>query len=502
MISKELVLRDYDTFKAKAEYYFENNKFERCLKTIETAAFIAYNFNFFYFDDKLDDIIKEIGGKCLSDFTGNRLINERVVFYDSFGWDNRGLTQQYLRALLATNTQITYILESDGNLSNSKAILKELNNSKNASVFIVSDKLSRLEKIKHIGKIVQDVSPAKIFTHKNPWNTVGNAVFSNISDIDIFHINLTDHAFWLGKNAANHFLEFRNYGANISLSHRLIPDEHIFILPYYPIFNNIPFKGFPKNTGNKIKLFTGANFYKMYGDNGKFFDLIKHILNEHEQTILFIAGSGYMEPINKFISINNFEERVILLGDRNDINEVFNNIDIYIPTYPYTGGLMVQFAALCNKPIVAYTSKKIPCNIVEEFIDIRDHQITFFEEEPFYKELGKLVNSTQYRKEISLKMNGTVASPMEFNNNFTEIVTKKKLLLPKSYYNIDTEVFAQIYLESENMYLHSYDSFIFAYFRAVGFDIELRYYSSVVRYLSNFISKRINTFMMRFKINI
>jgi len=482
MITREKIFSDYRNIKVKAEEYFNDKKFEKCLAAIEAAAFLAYNFNLFYVDEDIEEMIRQIGKKYNTQQKKDK--SEKLILFDSFGYDNKGLTQQYVRALIAHDVSFSYILGSDRSLHQSKNILDELSAYPNADIHIISDRLSRLDKIVHLNKIINEISPTRILTHRTPWDTVGHAVFSNLESIEKFHINLTDHAFWLGKNAADYFIEFRSYGANISVKERKIDKTKLLHLPYYPIVTEIPFQGFPIDIEkDKTILFTGANFYKMYGDNGKFFSLLKRILNENQNTLLLIAGSGHQQPLDSFIKTNNFHDRIFLLGDRKDINKVFANIDIYIATYPITGGLMGQYAALNKKPIVAYTDSSIPCNIVEEFVVTDNYQITHFTEDSFCKEVSKLVNDKDYRQYASEKVGDAALNPEIFNTNFYSTIFKKNIIKPFTYYEIDVDRFADIYLEAENNYLHFYDSIIFWYFKAVGKDIEINYYSSIFRYI-------------------
>ena len=55
------------------------------------------------------------------------------MFYDVFALDNKGLTQQYLRALISWRVKILFIFEGS-DLSKSKKIIKELNSYSKAEV--------------------------------------------------------------------------------------------------------------------------------------------------------------------------------------------------------------------------------------------------------------------------------------------------------------------------------------------------------------------------------
>lgn len=496
MIDRKKIFADYKTIKNRVIRYFKNNEFEKCLATIESAVLLANSFNLFYVDEDIEGIICQIGEKYNISIPDRKDKEEQIIFFDSFGLDNRGLTQQYIRALIFHKIKFVYILAKDGSSNIGPNILEELNAYENAEIIIISHKCTRLEKIAQLSKIIGDIAPTKIFTHRTPWDTVGNAVFSNIINIksvEVFHINLTDHAFWLGKNAAHYFIEFRSYGANISIDERKIEKEKLLLLPYYPIVSNIPFEGFPADIKNdSVILFTGSTYYKMYGENGKFFSLVKKILDENQNTTLLIAGGGEKEPLVDFINTNHFQERILLLGDRRDINNVFKNIDIYLATYPITGGLMGQYAALNHKPIVAYTDPELSCNIVEEFVATKDYKITYFDEQSYLQEVKNLVSDVAYRNIVSEKVAKAIVTPETFNQNFYSVVFNKTLIQPFNVYSVNIDRFANIYLNVENNYVKSYDGILYRYFKNAGKIVELKYYPAVLRYIIKALVKKIN----------
>lgn len=481
MITKEKVLRDYNTIKKVAIKDFEQGNFESCLKCIEAAAYLAHNFNYFYFDDDFEKIIKVIG-KPYSLKLSNKKNNNKVVFYDSFGLDNRGLTEQYLNAFYSWGAEVLYILESDQNIKSATRILKNLKIYEKSNFLIINNGKFKINKIKEISQAIANFSPDLIFTHKNPWNTIGNAVFSNVYGVDIFHINLTDHAYWLGKNAATYFLEFRNYGASISYHERKIEKYKLLMQPYYPIISDNTFQGFDRLINNKIKLFTGGSFYKMYGENEKFFQLLKKTLNDNPETVLLVAGSGFRRPFENFIFENNFERRIYFLGDRSDIDKVFENIDIYIGTYPVLGGLMSQYAAVKKKPIVAYSSDDLPFNNVDEIIINSEFTSTYTSEEEFHFVLNKLIQNSTYRTLISNSMEASVLSPKEFNKKLRLLTEKKINEKCIDFYKVDIEKFADTYLERENLYFHNYDEMIFGVFRAKKWSVPMKYILNIFRY--------------------
>jgi len=471
MINKTEAVKDFEFIKNKAKKYFKNNSFDKSLACVELACRIAYHLNFKYCDDDLEQLMVDFSIKFNQwhDFSNNGS-SLKIVFYDCFGLDSRGLTQQYIRALNEWNVPFLYILENDACIEQSKEILQELQNMKHAEILIVSSKLSNLERIKTIGDAIMTFKPNKALLHMSPWDVVGNVVWNAFPSIVKYQINLTDHAFWLGKECSDFFLEFRDYGVNISNKERRIDIEKLLILPYYPIQLDIPFKGFPVSTEGKTVLFSGGSFYKMYGENDTFFKLLKRVLDENDNCIIFIAGSGNIKPFRKFIEENKFEEKIILLGNRTDINAIFRNIDIYISTYPILGALMAQFAAVNKKNIVAYTSSEIPCNFLDGLVKT-EKSLTYTKIDDFHKEINHLIANKDYRRNQLQNLEQSVISPKEFNDQLLELIDDPIQNISPNYYNINIDKFSDLYFEMENKYLKTYNVFIFSFAKVSKFKV-------------------------------
>ena len=52
--------------------------------------------------------------------------------------------------------------------------------------------------------------------------------------------------FWLGAKAIDYVLEFRQFGVSVSQQRRGIISQQQLLVPFYPIIDNNPFQGFPK----------------------------------------------------------------------------------------------------------------------------------------------------------------------------------------------------------------------------------------------------------------
>lgn len=461
---KNLELKDiqsvYEKLKQSANLDFDNGNYEQSLKYIETCAEIAYMFNWIYSDEDLENLLKSISEAVLPKVNSFSPIKGKVVFYDVFALDNRGLTQQYIRALKNLDLELLFIFEGN-DLSHSKKIVDEISSYPKAEFFVVDHNLTRLDKMMLIFNKVVSFRPEKAFLHLYPSSAVAVSVWNVLSSVIRYQVNLTDHAFWLGSKCINYSLEFRNYGKTVSLEKRgLLPSQLLF-QPFYPITDCKPFIGFPPQIKeDSIKIFTGGAFYKMYGKSGLFFELIKILLAIDTKVVLLIAGGGDVKPINDFIDTYNFEDRIFILGSRSDITHVFENSDIYLSTYPLTGGLMGQYAAICSKPILSFTTPDIPCNFIEGFVGWNitdDFNITHTNLVSFKAYAKLLILDVSYRLNEGSNNAKHIISPDEFSKNLGEIFSNN---VPESSFfkeKIDYEVFTNYYLECENNYLKQFN---------------------------------------------
>lgn len=158
--------------------------------------------------------------------------------------------------------------------------------------------------------------------------------------------------------ALDYIIEFRGMGLDTSLKYRNAWKKQCLINPYYPIIDNTKFAGFEfKVPDRAVKLFSGGRFVKVYSENGKFLDVVKDILLNNESAFFIFAGSGDKAPMLKYIYDNGLEDRWKVIDYRKDLYGVMKNVDIYLGTYPQSGGLMTQYAVAAGTPIVEMDTK-------------------------------------------------------------------------------------------------------------------------------------------------
>ena len=466
-LKKNRVLKDFDYLKKIAQYQYEKANYENVLDIINVAAQIAYHLNFCYSDSFLESLLQKTSTSIYPNFKKKTSIDNRYVFYDCFGWDNKGLTQQYIRYLISKKYDFLYILETPIKDGSSDDIIQELEAYSGASIYYLDNKQSKEDQIKCLVEVINHYQPQKAFLHLAPWSTVAVCIWTLLSHIERYQINLTDHAFWLGTACFDFCLEFRDYGYNISKKHRNIKEEKLLLQPYYPILNKkTSFQGYPTDfIRDKIIIISGATFYKVYGEADMFFKLLKRIFDEIPNSILLFAGSGDVNLFNQLLSKYEIQDKVFLLGNRKDIAEVIANGDIYLGTYPIAGGLMSQLGGVFGKPIIAYSDKNLRMNEVESlFLPLpQGIRLTYNSEIDFISAFHQLVNDKEYRDKLSKILQDSVISFSEFNISLDYLIESKKNTQTIKDFGIDTDRVFSLYLNAENNYIRQYDRILCSY---------------------------------------
>lgn len=457
-ITEKKIIKEFEKLKKLSEIFFKLKLYGTSLEILSILSKLMYNFNLVYTDDQCENLLKKISEKTLNSIEKRERVKlKRIIFYDYFSLDNRGLTEQYLEALISLKYEILYIsLNKDE--KKMENILKMLRASKNVEIYIAKSR-NKLKMIKEINEKARDFKASYLLSHTAPWDVVGNVVWINFrGELERFLINLTDHAFWLGKAATDYFIEFRDYGCNISNQFRKIKEEKIKLLPYYPVQNKEnKFEGFEFKYENKKIIFSGGSLYKIYGSS-KFFEIVKYILEEDRETIFLYLGNGNDTPLKKFIEKNNYEERFYYYTERKDIDEIFKKCYFYLGTYPICGGLMSQLAVANQKIPISYTEKSLQTNNIEElFINLKENQFTFNNLNDLKKEIKKLLSDKKYKEEKEKILKNIIITKEEFSKKLEDILLNQPKIQYKKY-TVDIFEVSKIYFEQENNYLNKFNS--------------------------------------------
>ena len=447
------IIRAYNSLKATAFSYYSNGEYEKCLDLIDKLCLLANQLNWYYHDNDISELIDKLSDKFLKQTNKFVASKGRVVFYDQYG-KSFILALQYIYALHDAGYEIMYVL-SDYVPAN-YYITEELSKLPNCIVKTISQKLSIVERAQQIYDITAEFAPEKVFLHVKAFSSF-NLVLPQIpSTTKSYYIDLQDHAFWVKNTNIDYVIPYRNWGATIDIEKRGFKPDQVLLVPYYPIITNNTFKGFPDETKNRVVIFTGGEYYKTISKSNKYWNLIARVLNDNPNAVVLFATKAdtrniYSSIIAKYGASNNIQDRLIPIGFRVDINEVFANCDIFFGTTPMSGGLMTQYAAYNSKPILQYYLPEMSANNeTEQVLNYNSHvEISYTNDEDFLKEASKLIASKEYRVKRGKDIHDSLITKEQFDVLLKNTIEENKSIVPIEMTNINYNAFTNwwFYLE-------------------------------------------------------
>lgn len=323
-------------------------RYDAALSLLSACAAIQYKANQCYTDTELETYLHDVVQTVLPPVQeGTPWDRKEILFYDGFGLNSRGLICIYLKALCKLGHVIYLTKEScKESLPDVLNILKE-----GGAEVIWLKKDAPTAAMREVYDIFLQKKPGTAFLYTRPEDVVSTAVFSRMERlVTRFLINLTDHAYWLGINALDYCIEFRDYGAVASIQGRGIPMEKLVKLPFYPVVDRErTFEGypFPFDPACQKLVFSGGALYKTLGGGNRYYELVEYILDTYPETVFWYAGSGNRCQMDKLLQ--KYPTRAFLTSERRDFFQVIERSFFYLSTYPITGGLMFQYAAMAGK---------------------------------------------------------------------------------------------------------------------------------------------------------
>lgn len=463
MITLKSLQNDYDFFKQEAVKAVKNERYADALDAIRTAGTIAQNFCLCYADDELENLLKVISNH-LNPPTDVVPRKRRFLFYDSFSQDNVMLSTQYVQALISWNVEFIYITAVSEQNFKTQELYRILHNYPKVKIVAFPYGIRKIDDVKSLYKEIIEYQPEKAFLQLKTEDIVGLLPWYSLNGIKRYYVEVTDHSFWFGVKAIDKCICFRNYGYSIAVKYRGLNKEQLLIQPFYSTIVETPFEGIPITIENGVKLFSGGRITKIIGEQDAFFKMVRKILQENSNTEFYYAGGGLqgraarMKYAEAFVRDNHLEKRFHLLGQRRDVKAVAEKMDIFINTYPFGGGLMVQLAAKCGLPVVIYAANKL-CSSIEEFLYIEDNNrpgITFEEDEAYYQEIKRLINDVEYRRMQSKKIRQYLLSPDKFQSQLQRAIDSDISQITPEVHDVDCEQRRRINIDTENTVLHRY----------------------------------------------
>lgn len=419
--------------------------YEKTLSYIYHCSIIAGQFNWIYSDAKIEDLLQKIAEDTINKSEkGFNPDSNRWVLYDDW-CTSYVLAIQWLEAMAKSGKEILYITSRDfSKPSRNAIILDRVEAFKNVSVHVVPQG-NEIERAQDIYNAVISFNTSKLILHKGAISSPVNlALYVLPKGVCKYIINLSDQTFWLGSKAIDYSLEFRQFGASVSLQKRGLRNEQLLLVPFYPADDRNEFAGFPEEcTRDKVIIFSGGDYYKTLNEKRTYWKLVKSILDQFPQVIFLFATKNIPEgdaEIYRFIKDNSFEGRFIYIQFRPDIYQVFAHCDIYMGTCPTSGSLMTGLACVNSKPILQYYEPGTTDDETEQSVCFNEqYSISYSDENAFLQEAGKLINDARYRKKQGERLQRAIISTEQFDKLVLDTLETNKTQLTVNEYRVDYE---------------------------------------------------------------
>lgn len=406
--------------KGNVRHCINKGKYEKALAWISACGNILYQWNQFFTDDDLEEMLFDISKRVVKNqLNKDSTEDNTVLFYDGFGYDTRGLVIVYVKALCNLGYHVAYLAPVSA-----KGQQPELHNvTCRENIEWVYYRGTRLrEKSDFINKMISKFKPSKIFFYSTPYDVAGLVVFNAYAGIvERYFINLTNDAFWLGTKSCDYYIDFNKFGCAISFQYRNIAKDKILLLPFYPYVNKkMPFLGLPSELHDKKIIFSGGSIYKTLGDeNNSYYNVVDGLLSKRVDTAFLYAGSESCANLDRIIA--KYPGRALYISERKDLYALLKHVTIYLDTYPISGGLMVQYAAIAGK--VPLMLKREDDSPLEELIPGQDTLgISFSSVDCLIEEAIRLLNDDDYRCKKEDLIQKSIVSESLFQDHLKSII--------------------------------------------------------------------------------
>lgn len=429
----------------------------------KTICYLKFLTNLYYqINYKMtENIFEDITQKVSRDLLGCTVIEANsentILFYDGFGLAARGLANIYVRALENLGYDVVWVLY--GYAKDAEIIKEKYQNRKNIS-FKLIPRMPILERMEFLQKLIKEISPRKILIYTTPDDVAGIGVMSTIKgNVTRYLIDLTDHAYWLGRCAFDYVIGFRNNGCNVAVQHREIAPEKVLMLPYYPEERTeYAFAGMPFDVEKYSFVFSGGSVYKIEGDN-TYEEIVVNILEKYPQ-LCFVYAANDKSPKLDLIK-QRYPERFFQIPERNDLGQIMKRAKFYLGTYPVAGGLMIQYSLqndcialqLCNDrggledpSTLLLKPEKINC--------------VFDNAEELLGTVDKLMNDEEYYKAVKKELSGQIISKEDFERQLELLLSENRTDYKVYEENVNLEILTQSYKKRASY--EQYCNFIYA----------------------------------------
>lgn len=476
----------YEKVIPKIDCAIKKGQYGRACQMIRYCALHKYDLNDVFYDERLEKKLQAIAENYQIDSVS--ITKEKVLFYDQISSDNRVLSMHYLNGLMESGYEVIYVYyESTGTNEKIRNIIERNDNVKSYSI----GKRYDLESLKKLVEIVEVEKPCKVFSqnHVDDFNGVIFNYALKKTDIERYLINITDHAFWLGQNAYDYIIEFRDYGYSLTIDERKIDKEKLIKLPYYAFQSKSQFKGFDFVTAGKRIIFSGGGVYKTKGED-TFYDIVNHILAKFPDTVFLYLGANAHDYV--FSNINeDLKSRVYVYEERDDLDGVMENSYLYINSYPLIGALMTLYASNnALPPFTIFNDERLVNDIHDFYIDNIWKNFVKSNKDQLIETIDYYLNNTEAYDELREGVTKSCINRNLFEENLSSLLQEHKTMFSFHKMSLNLENIRETY-RSQIRYQYGKNAFA-SRSPDIAMMFPLDYLGGIFRSVKREIKKRFN----------
>ncbi|MBP3300555.1 MAG: hypothetical protein J6M34_03530 [Clostridia bacterium] len=419
-------------------------QYDKVLSAVAVGAELLYSYNQEYCDDEFEEILLSVSDKMFSNRPQWSPDSEKktVLFYDGFGEDTRGLALIFLKGLVRKGYRVVYATV-DAARGKQPQIARSTAEYGMEWVYLPCRE-SYVQWAEALHETFEKYHPHSAFFYTLPYDVTATVVFDHYRDtVKRYQIDLTDHAFWLGKKAFDICLALRDVGSKIAVHYRGIPAEQIRMLPYYaPVDIDAPFEGFPFPMEGRRLVFSGGALYKTLGDKDNlYYKMVDSLLRDHEDLVFLYAGSGDDSQLKRILE--KYPDRAFFIAERKDLFQVLKQCVFYLNTYPMFGGMMMNFAARAGKlPLTLKHNNDADGLLFNQ----KELGIEYDAAEDLLADADRLLSDEAYRQAREAKLSECVITQDRFEENLASLIEKGNTEFPIYTDPIDTTEFRREYI--------------------------------------------------------
>ncbi len=430
-----------------AKRYLNKRKYNDCLQVLHAISYYLYEYNQTYIDEDVELMLLEVS-KALDIKQGRTYesIPNKVLVFDGFAFETRGVIKMYLNALVKGGFEIVYLYDKNRS-ADIPEILKYCNEN-NIKTITYNERAKFVDAAKEIGEAFLREKPAKALFYTYPYDVAVYVAFASFKGLtERFLIDLTDHAFWIGKYCNDFFCGSREMSAYNQFYQRHIPKEQLIKLGVNLIVEKCDSHDpLPFDETKARYIFSGGALYKTLGDpNNYYYKIVDHILENHKDVVFLYAGYG--DDSEMKVILKKYPERAFYINERKDYYYLIQNCVFYLNTYPMFGGMMMKYSALAGKlPITLKHSSDSDGLLLHQ----KELGIEYDSYDDLIKDVDHLLDDEKYLKQRESKLQGSVITEERFVSNLKNALLNHKTDYEHSYEQLDTEKFRKEYLERHN----------------------------------------------------